>query len=338
MRVLVTGGAGYIGAHVVRELIERGHSTVVLDDLSTGRQDALRGAELVVGDVRDERLLNELCGSHAFDAVMHFAALKSVDESNRDPAHYFDVNVAGTVALLSAMQAAGIGQLVYSSSAAVYGEPDALPVHENAALRPMNPYGETKRMVELMLRWMHQARGMRYAALRYFNAAGACEDASIGEDWARATNLIPLVMKAVLRRGPPIQILGTDYPTPDGTAIRDYVHVIDLALAHVLALERLADAQDPLVVNLGTGSGSSVREVIDATERISGRPVPAVRSARRAGDMPAIWADVTRARSVLGWHAELGLDDIIRTALRWHTKQVSEEDAGGDGGALPQVC
>ncbi|MCA1570179.1 MAG: UDP-glucose 4-epimerase GalE [Chloroflexi bacterium] len=330
MRVLVTGGAGYIGAHVVRELIERGHRPVVLDNLSTGRINAVRDVELVVGDVGDDRLLTQLCTGHAFEAVMHFAALKSVDESNRDPARYFDVNVAKTVALLRVMHATGIGRLVYSSSAAVYGDPDSLPVNEEALLRPMNPYGETKRLVELMLRWMHESTGLRHAALRYFNAAGAREDASIGEDWTQATNLIPLVMKAVLRRGPPIKILGTDYPTPDGTAVRDYVHVVDLAAAHVLALERLADADEPLTVNLGTGQGSSVQEVIEATERISGRPVPAVPSARRIGDMPAMWADASRARELLGWRAERGLDDIIGTALRWHERQIGEEGAGGD--------
>lgn len=335
MRVLVTGGAGYIGAHVVRELCARGHRPVVLDDLSTGRQAALRDVELVVGDIGDEPLLTELCRTHAFDAVMHFAGLKSVDESNRDPARYFDVNVARTIALLRVMEAAGIERLVYSSSAAVYGEPDTLPVREDAALRPLNPYGETKRLVELMLHWMHQSRGLRYTALRYFNAAGAREDASIGENWAQATNLIPLVMKAVLRRGPPIRILGTDYATPDGTAVRDYVHVVDLAVAHVLALERLADVLDPVVINLGTGRGCSVQEVIHATERISGRRVPAVPSARRVGDMAAIWADVSRAREVLGWRAERGLDDIVRTALRWHMTQIGEEDAGGNAGPKP---
>jgi UDP-glucose-4-epimerase GalE len=336
MRVLVTGGAGYIGAHVVRELCDRGHRPVALDDLSAGRRAAVGDVELVVGDVGDEPLLTDLCRTHAFEAVMHFAALKSVDESNRDPARYFDVNVGRTIALLRVMQAAGIERLVYSSSAGVYGDPDTLPVREDAPMRPLNPYGETKRLVELMLGWMNRSRGLRYAALRYFNAAGAREDGSIGEDWTRATNLIPLVMRAALRRGPPIRILGTDYPTPDGTAMRDYVHVVDLAAAHVLALERLADAADPVIVNLGTGRGSSVQEVIDATERISGRRIPAIRSARRAGDPPAIWADVSRAHDVLGWRAERGLDDIVRTALRWHEKQISEEGAGGNSGADPE--
>lgn len=335
MLVLVTGGAGYIGSHVVRELRGHGHQPVVLDNLSTGRRAAVHDVDLVVGDIGDKALLTELCASYSFDAVMHFAALKSVDESNHDPARYFDVNVARTVVLLGVMQSAGIHRLVYSSSAAVYGEPQMLPVTEEATLRPLNPYGETKRLVEFMLRWLHESSGLSYAALRYFNAAGAHEDASLGEDWTDATNLIPLVMKAVLQRGPPIRVLGTDYPTPDGTAVRDYVHVVDLAVGHVLALERLAQGPAPIVVNLGTGRGSSVQEVIDATERISGLPVPAVRSARRAGDMPAIWADVTHARDVLGWQARRGLDDIVETALRWHATHPNEEDKRDDPVAQP---
>ena len=322
MRVLVTGGAGYIGSHVVRELRGHGHEPVVLDDLSTGRRAAVHDVELVVGDIGDGALLAELFASHSIDAVMHFAALKSVDDSVHDPARYFDVNVARTVVLLRAMQSAGIDRLVYSSSAAVYGEPETLPVTESATLRPLNPYGETKRLVELMLPWLHESRGMRYAALRYFNAAGAHEDSSLGEDWTKATNLIPLVMKAVLQRGAPVSVLGTDYPTPDGTAIRDYVHVVDLAIGHVLALERLARWPEPIVVNLGTGRGTSVQDVIAATERISGLPVPAVRGPRRAGDMPAIWADVSRARDVLGWRAQRGLDEIIETALGWHSSHL----------------
>jgi UDP-glucose-4-epimerase GalE len=227
--------------------------------------------------------------------------------------------VGKTLGVLEAMQRASVSSFVYSSSAAVYGAPDDLPVSERAPLRPTNPYGESKRLVELMLGWLTAAGAIRSAALRYFNAAGAAEDGSIGEDWSHATNLIPLVMKAALGVGPALRVFGTDYPTPDGTAIRDYVHVVDLAEAHVRAVEALADGAPSMVLNLGTGQGASVAEVLHATERASGRPVPVEYVSRRAGDVAAIWADCSRAADTLGWRATRGLDEIVRSAMRWHS-------------------
>ncbi len=321
MRVLVTGGAGYIGAHSVRKLLERGHDPVVLDDLSTGRRAAVPASALVEGDCGDAALLDRLFGQRRYDAVMHFAALKSVEESMVHPLRYFTHNVGKTLALLEAMQRASVPVFVYSSSAAVYGAPDDLPVSEIAPLRPTSPYGESKRLVELMLEWLAAAGGVRSAALRYFNAAGAAEDGSIGEDWSQATNLIPLVMKAVLGVGPPLRVFGTDYPTPDGTAIRDYIHVVDLADAHVMALEALADGAPSMVLNLGTGQGVSVAEVIAATERASGRTVPVKHASRRPGDISAIWANSARAAATLGWRATRGLDEIIGSAWRWHSRE-----------------
>ena len=322
MLVLVTGGAGYIGSHVVRKLLERGHEPVVLDNLATGRRDAVGPARLIVGDVGDAPLLDRVFSDATYDAVLHFAALKSVEESVQYPIRYFEHNVARTITLLAAMDRAGVSSLVYSSSAAVYGDPETLPVTESAPLAPLNPYGESKRVVEAMLGWAHGRGRLAYAALRYFNAAGADEGGSIGEDWTHATNLIPIVLRAAMRRGPPVRIFGDDYPTPDGTALRDYVHVTDLAVAHVLALEALPHAEAPIVVNLGTEHASSVLDVIAMTRAIAGVDVPAERAPRRVGDMPAMWADASLARELLGWRAERTLEDIVRTAWRWHSSDL----------------
>jgi UDP-glucose 4-epimerase len=322
--VLVTGGAGYIGSNVVRGLLERGHEPVVLDSLITGRRASVRPDLLIVGDVGDAALLDRVLSERHYDAVLHFAALKSVEESIRDPIRYFDHNVGRTVTLLSAMDRAGVRRLVYSSSAAVYGEPEVLPVSESAPLHPLNPYGESKRQVEVMLDWAHRCGRLQYAALRYFNAAGADEDGSLGEDWTHATNLVPLVLRAALRRGPAVRIFGDDYPTPDGTALRDYVHVTDLAAAHILALEALSDNEAPLVLNLGTEHASSVLEVIDMTTKVGGVEVPTEHAARRPGDAPAMWADASLAAARLGWRAERNLEDIIRTAWRWHASNAGK--------------
>ncbi|MFL5757388.1 MAG: UDP-glucose 4-epimerase GalE [Chloroflexota bacterium] len=322
MRVLVTGGAGYIGSHTVQALSARGHEPVVVDDLTTGHRESVPEARLIVADCGDPEAMGPILREERPDAVIHFAALKSVEESVADPARYFDHNVAKTITLLEAMDRAGVRRFVYSSSAAVYGVPDKLPVGEDAPLRPLNPYGESKRIVETMLDWIGRAGRIDYAALRYFNAAGAADDGSRGEDWSAATNLIPLVMKAALGAGPAVRVFGTDYPTPDGTAVRDYIHVADLAEAHVRAVETLVAGEHSLVLNLGTGRGASVAEVIAATARVAGRDVPVEYGPRRPGDMPAIWADSSRAERILGWRAARDLDDIVSSAWRWHSRSV----------------
>jgi UDP-glucose 4-epimerase len=318
VRVLVTGGAGYIGSETVRLLMARGHEPVVLDTLERGDRAAVDEAPLIVGSVANAILVEATLRERAIDAVIHFAALKSVEASFIDPAGYFGTNVGGSFALLGAMGRAGVTRLVYSSSCAVYGSPSDLPVRETSALRPENPYGETKLLVERALRWFDGA-GLRSVSLRYFNAAGASFDGRHGEDWTDAPNLVPVVIKAALGRGPAVRILGSDYPTPDGTAVRDYVHVADLAEAHLLAVEALADGLPSTTLNLGTGQGSSVRAVIDAVGAASGQPVPVVAAARRAGDPAAIWADAELAGTVLGWRARYRLDAIVETAWRWHS-------------------
>ncbi len=318
MRVLVTGGAGYIGSHTVRLLLREGHEPVVLDTLEHGHREAIGRAPLVVGSIADRPLVRTLLGEHAIEAVVHFAALKAAGESMVQPARYLDRNVGDTLALLAEVDRAGVPSFVYSSSAAVYGEPDRSPVAEDAATRPTNPYGESKLLVERALPW-YEATGLRHVSLRYFNAAGAEPDGSHGEDATDATNLVPLVVRAVVSGGPPLTIFGTDYATADGTAIRDYVHVADLAVAHVRALEHLAGGGGSLTLNLGTGRGSSVREVIAAVERAAGKPVPVVEAGRRPGDPAAIWADAGRAGALLGWQARSDLDDIARSAVRWQT-------------------
>jgi UDP-glucose-4-epimerase GalE len=316
VRVLVTGGAGYIGSQTVRLLLRRGHLPVVIDTLEHGHREAIAEAELVVGSIADRPLVREVISRHAVEAVIHFAALKAAGESMVDPARYLERNVGETLALLAEVDRARLGTFVYSSSAAVYGEPDRSPVGEEAATRPANPYGESKRLVEQALPW-YEVRGLHHASLRYFNAAGAEPDGSHGEDAADATNLVPVVVQSVVRGDRPVTIFGTDYPTPDGTAIRDYVHVADLADAHIRALERLARGGPSFTLNLGTGRGSSVREVIAAVERAAEESVRIIEAGRRPGDPAAIWADARRAGEVLGWHARADLDEIARSAVRW---------------------
>jgi UDP-glucose 4-epimerase len=334
VRVLVTGGAGYIGSETVRLLAARGHEPVVLDTLERGHRAAVEAAPLVVGSVTDGGLVERVLREHAIESVIHFAALKSVEASFGDPAGYFATNVGGSFALLGAMTRAGLANLVYSSSCAVYGTPSDLPVRETSELRPENPYGETKLLVERALRWFDEP-GIRSVSLRYFNAAGAASDGRHGEDWTDAPNLVPVVIKAALGRGPAVRVLGSDYPTPDGTAIRDYIHVADLAEAHVLAVEALAGGLGSTILNLGTGRGSSVQEVVDAVARIGGRPVPTVDAPRRAGDPAAIWADAGRAAAVLGWRARHDLDTIVETAWRWHSTHL--DGYGPERAAAPPV-
>ena len=320
MTVLVTGGAGYIGAHTTRALTARGHDVVVLDSLELGRRWMVGTAPLVVGDIADAGLVEAVVGEHGVDSCIHFAAYKAAGESMEQPGRYFANNVAGTNALLDALRRRGVGSVVFSSSCAVYGTPDRLPVTEDTAVHPESPYGESKLLVERVLAWYETCHGMRSMRLRYFNAAGATAAAGIGEDWTMTLNLVPLAMKALLGARPPLQVFGTDYPTRDGTAIRDYIHVEDLAEAHVLALEHLLGGGGSATLNLGTGTGSTVREVLAAAERAAGRPVPQEDGPRRAGDPAAIWADTSRAEALLGWRATRGLDEIVASAWAWHAR------------------
>jgi UDP-glucose 4-epimerase len=319
MRVLVTGGAGYIGAHTVELLRARGDQVVVLDSLEQGFRQALGDTPLVVGNTRNKDLVRRVIREHKVEAVVHFAAYKAVGESVAQPARYFDNNVAGTLRLLETMQEEGVRRFVFSSTAAVYGTPKVLPVVETAELHPESPYGESKLMVEQMLKWFDHSHGLRSVALRYFNAAGAVLDGHIGEDPRQAQNLVPLVMKAATGRAPTIKVFGTDYPTSDGTCIRDYIHVLDLADAHLRALDFLAAKDRSDVFNLGTGKGASVKEVLETARRLSGVNIPADFVGRRAGDPAAIWADNTKARTNLDWQPRYGLEEIVASAWKWHS-------------------
>lgn len=319
MNVLVTGGAGYIGSHTVRQLLGLGHRVVIVDLEPVDPAGPLAGARSVVADVADTDALAELLREERIDGVIHFAGRKFVAESMRDPGRYFRVNVAGSLSVLDAMVEAGTPAIVFSSSCTVYGTPERNPATEDLPLRPENPYGVSKMMVEQMLEWFGRVHGLRSLSLRYFNAAGAALDEALGEHPDRTMMLIPMLMEAALGRRDPVDIYGTDYPTPDGTAIRDYIHVEDLADAHVRALDWL-DAQEGVhALNLGTGVGSSVREVIALVEEVSGRPVPVRWSGRRAGDAVAVWADPSSAADRLGWVARHDLRAMVETAWAWHS-------------------
>ena len=319
--ILVTGGAGYVGSHACKAMAAAGYRPVVYDNLSRGHREAVRWGPFVEGDLHDGARLATALSSYGVTAVMHFAAFAYVGESVADPEAYYANNLGGTLALLKAMRKTGVETIVFSSTCSLYGVPEKLPIGETTAKAPLNPYGETKLAIERALHWYADAYGMRYAALRYFNAAGADPQGEIGEDHEPETHLIPLILRAALGSGDPIQIYGTDYPTPDGTAIRDYIHVSDLADAHVGALGHLAAGGDSAALNLGTGCGYSVREVIAAVERIGGRKVPQREAARRPGDPPELVADPALALSRLGWqprHSDL--NTIIATALAWETR------------------
>ena len=319
--VLVTGGAGYIGSHTCKALSRAGFLPVVYDNLVYGHERAVHWGPLERGDIGDGLRLREVFKKYQPMAVLHFAAYAYVGESVVDPGKYYRNNVAGSLALLEAMQAAQIRNIVFSSTCATYGMPDRLPIAETAAQHPINPYGASKLMVERMLADFGIAHEMGYVGLRYFNAAGADPDGQIGEDHDPETHLIPLVLDAASGRRPDIAIFGTDYDTPDGTCIRDYIHVADLASAHVLALQALRAGKPSGFYNLGNERGYSVREVIAAVERISGLRVPVTLSPRRPGDPAALVSDATRAREELGWRpAYPGLDDMVRTAWGWHQK------------------
>jgi UDP-glucose-4-epimerase GalE len=321
MRTLVTGGAGYIGSHTAKLLAAAGHQPVVFDDLSQGHEWAVKWGALERGSLSDPSRLAEVFASHTIDAVVHFAANALVGESMTNPSKYFHNNTVGTLNLLDAMRRAGVPTIVFSSTCATYGDPVRVPIDETHPQVPVNPYGESKLMVEKLLRWYGEIHGLRWMALRYFNAAGADPDGEIGEDHDPESHLIPLVIGAAQGSRPPVKIFGADYPTPDGTAVRDYVHVMDLADAHLRALDRLRAGTPSQAINLGTGQGHSVRQVVDTVARVSGRPVPAVESARRPGDPPELVAAPSRARDVLGWTCQYpDLATIVDHAWAWHQK------------------
>ena len=320
---LVTGGAGYIGSHTVRALRSAGREVVVLDTLERGNADSVLDAPLVVGDHADEVLVERLCREYAVDTIVHFAAYKNVGESMREPSKYFHNNVDGTVRLLDGARRAGVEQVVFSSSCSVYGTPDSVPVDESQPIRPESVYAETKAIVERVLHWYGDVHGVRSVSLRYFNAAGASLDARIGEDWTYALNLVPVAMKALLLGDVRLQVFGDDYPTPDGTCIRDYIHVDDLADAHVAAIDYLSQGGETTALNVGTGVGTSVKEVLDAIERVAGREVPHDIVPRREGDPVATFADPALSRKVLDWIPRHGLTEIIESAYRWHLAQLA---------------
>ena len=319
--ILVTGGAGYVGSHACKALAGAGYRPIVYDNLSRGHREAVRWGPLIEGDLNDTDQVAAALQTHRVTAVMHFAAYAYVGESVGEPATYYRNNVGGTLALLEAMRRTGTGAIVFSSTCAVYGSPERLPIDEATPKLPLNPYGETKLAVERALHWYAGAYGLRFAALRYFNAAGADPEGEIGEDHDPETHLIPRVLRAALGTGEPVEVYGSDYPTADGTAIRDYIHVADLGDAHVRALGYLGAGGENGAMNLGTGEGCSVRQVIAAVERIAGRAVPFREAARRPGDPPELVADPALARARLGWephHSDL--DTIIRTALDWERR------------------
>ena len=323
--ILVVGGCGYIGTHMVKALLEAGHDVVTLDNLSTGNRDLLPGGAFVMGDINDPVVLEQVFASRPFDAVMHFSAFIEVGESVQNPEKYYRNNVAGTLNLLKAMRRHGVDRLILSSSAAVYGEPDATPIDEGHPCRPTSPYGHTKRMVETILQDYDRAYGFRSMALRYFNAAGADASGTIGERHDPESHLVPLVLKVATGERETITIFGTDHKTPDGTCLRDYVHVNDLAAAHLLALEALAKGAPSAAYNLGNSRGHSVREVIDTACRITGHPIPAVTGDKRPGDPAVLVASSEKARKELGWQPKFeSREAIVASAWKWHKSQAAD--------------
>ena len=325
MQILVVGGAGYIGSQMVKRLVRDGHQVLVLDNLSIGHREAARFGELVVGDLADLELLESVFARHEFAAVMHFGAFSQAAESVRDPAAYYRNNVAHTLNLLDAMCAYGVDHLVFSSTAAVFGEPTYIPIDEAHSLHPINPYGRSKRMVEEILADYQRAYGLHWAALRYFNAAGADPEGDLGEQHEPETHLIPIVLQVASGRRSELQVFGDDYDTPDGTCIRDYVHVTDLCDAHALALDYLCSGRPSRAWNLGTEAGFSVREVVDAARRVTGREIPVRMMPRRPGDAARLVADSTAARRDLGWRPRFtDLEIIITHAWRWECRMRGE--------------
>ena len=320
MKILLTGGAGYIGGTVTRLLLAAGHAVTVFDNLCHSKLSAVAaGADFVRGDLEDRALLEKILGSERFDGVMHFAALIEAGESMQRPEIYFRNNTMGTLTLLEAMLATGHDRLVFSSTAACYGEPEQTPIEEDAKLQPTNAYGESKLLVEQMLTWMNRIHGLRYASLRYFNVAGAME--GYGEAHEPESHLIPLVLDVALGRRENIKIFGMDYPTKDGTCVRDYIHVLDLARAHLLALGALED-RSRMIYNIGNGQGFTVLEVIESARRVTGRPIAVEQRERRAGDPAVLVASAEKIKRELGWKPQFAeLDAIMASAWEWHQKR-----------------
>jgi UDP-glucose 4-epimerase len=319
--ILVVGGAGYIGSHMTRKLLRNGYEVVVLDNLSSGFADAVTDAPLVIGSISDEKLLKSLLKDNKFSAVMHFASSISVGESVTNPAKYYSNNVFATFSLLESIRANGINKFIFSSSAAVYGKPAYLPIDEKHPLCPISPYGRTKLIIEELLKDYDKAYGLKYTCLRYFNAAGADAEGSIGERHDPETHLIPLVLQVLSGRRENFALYGDDYDTPDGTCIRDYVHVDDLCEAHLLALKKLLNGSSSAIYNLGYGTGYSVNKVIDSCKKITGRQMKILKKGRREGDPPSLVADATAARSELNWNPVFdNLDKIIEHAWAWEKK------------------
>ena len=320
MTILVLGGAGYIGSHTVYELIDAGEDVVIVDNLQTGHKGALHPkARFYKGDIRDEKFLDDLFNNEKIDSVIHFAANSLVGESMIDPLKYYDNNLYGTMILLKSMVKNGIEKIVFSSTAATYGEPEKTPIFEKDRTEPTNTYGETKLSMEKMFKWVSKAHGLRYVSLRYFNACGAHVSGKIGEDHSPETHLIPFILQVPNGKREHIGIFGDDYQTPDGTCIRDYIHVTDLAQAHILAVKYLNKGNESDIFNLGNGVGFSVKEVIETARKVTGHPIPAKISKRRAGDPALLIASSDKAKSILGWNpSHNSLDEIIETAWKWH--------------------
>lgn len=320
MRILVVGGAGYIGSHAMRLLARAGHEVWAYDNLAFGHRGAVAAERLIVGDLFDRSLLEQTLQQRRIDAVMHFAGFIFVGESVVDPAKYYHNNISGSLSLLEAMRTVGVRKIVFSSTTATYGVPDKIPITEYEKQHPINPYGYTKLVIEQALADYAKAYGLGYAALRYFNASGASPDGDIGEDHTPETHLIPLVLQVALGQRPNIAVFGDDYPTPDGTCIRDYIHVDDLSAAHLKALH-LLEPGTAIKLNLGTGQGYSVREVIDSCRRITRHPIPITTAPRREGDAPELVADASAARKLLDWTPKYAtIDEIVATAWRWHER------------------
>lgn len=326
MTTLITGGAGYIGSITTRLIRSTGRGVVVLDTLENGHRKAVGDAPFVQGDIADSELVQRVCREHGVDEVVHFAAYKAVGESMENPAKYFNNNVTGSQRLFDALSQVGVNRVVFSSTAGIYGTPDVVPVTEDAEPRCESVYAETKLMIEKTLAWYSRTTPMQHVALRYFNAAGAAEDGTLGEDWRFSQNLIPHVMKAVLGEAP-LTVFGNDFPTPDGTGVRDYIHVEDLAVAHVSALEYLRTGGSSVTCNVGTGFGTSVMQIIEATERVTGRRVPHTVSSRRAGDPAECYANTQRIQQLMNWSPTRTLDDIIASAYAWHSTHPRGHDS-----------